>query len=56
MASIGTRSSQATRTAMKRSPISSPLVLPNRVMVGDCVDIMNGLPAGVVDMVFADPP
>jgi len=28
----------------------------NRVLVGDCVEIMNGLPAGSVDMVFADPP
>ena len=34
----------------------STLVLPNRVLVGDCVDLMNGLPAGIVDMVFADPP
>lgn len=28
----------------------------NRVLVGDCVEIMNTLPAGSVDMVFADPP
>ncbi len=41
---------------MKRALTSSPLVLPNRVMVGDCVDIMKGLPSGIVDMVFADPP
>ena len=41
---------------MKRTSNVSPLVLPNRVMVGDCVDLMNGLPAGIVDMVFADPP
>ena len=43
-------------SAMKRPPAKSPLVLPNRVMVGDCVNIMNGLPGGIVDMVFADPP
>ena len=28
----------------------------DRVLVGDCIDLMNGLPAGPVDMVFADPP
>jgi modification methylase len=26
------------------------------VLVGDCIDLMNGLPSGSVDMVFADPP
>ena len=29
---------------------------PNRILLGDCVSLMNGLPAGSVDMVFADPP
>jgi len=28
----------------------------DRVFVGDCIDLMTGLPAGSVDMVFADPP
>ena len=28
----------------------------DRVLVGDCVELMNKLPAGSVDMVFADPP
>ena len=28
----------------------------NRILVGDCVEVMNGLPEGSVDMVFADPP
>ncbi len=28
----------------------------DRVLVGDCIDLMNGLPVGSVDMVFADPP
>jgi len=26
------------------------------VLVGDCIELMNGLPAGAIDMVFADPP
>ena len=28
----------------------------SRVLIGDCVDLMNALPAASVDMVFADPP
>src|SRR5215468_768043 len=28
----------------------------DRVLVGDCVELMKRLPAGSVDMVFADPP
>jgi modification methylase len=28
----------------------------DQVLLGDCVDLMNGLPACSVDMVFADPP
>jgi modification methylase len=28
----------------------------DRILVGDCIALMNGLPAGSVDMVFADPP
>src|SRR5580700_518161 len=28
----------------------------DRVLVGDCIDLMHSLPEGSVDMVFADPP
>src|SRR5260221_11233826 len=28
----------------------------DQVMVGDCVELMNGLKEGSVDLVFADPP
>jgi len=28
----------------------------NRILVGDCVELMNSLPEASVDMVFADPP
>ncbi|MEK9723580.1 MAG: hypothetical protein VW405_08850, partial [Rhodospirillaceae bacterium] len=28
----------------------------DRVLVGDCVELMNALPEASVDMVFADPP
>ena len=27
-----------------------------QVVVGDCVDVMNGLPEASVDLIFADPP
>ena len=30
--------------------------IQDRVLVGDCIELMNGLPAASVDMVFADPP
>ena len=35
---------------------SSEKALANQVLLGDCVEIMTGLPAASVDMVFADPP
>jgi modification methylase len=35
---------------------SMPVDYLDRVLVGDCVELMNGLPGGSVDMVFADPP
>ena len=28
----------------------------DRILAGDCIDVMNGLPAGSVDLIFADPP
>jgi modification methylase len=28
----------------------------DRVLVGDCIELMQGLPEASVDMVFADPP
>ena len=28
----------------------------NKVLHGDCVEIMNSLPEGIVDVIFADPP
>ncbi len=28
----------------------------NSILDGDCIEVMNGLPAGSVDLIFADPP
>lgn len=33
----------------------SPLPL-NQIVPGDCIEVMNSLPAGSVDLIFADPP
>ena len=35
----------------------SNIILPlNKVVVGDCIETMESLPEGCVDMIFADPP
>lgn len=39
----------ATAEEASRLPIDT-------ILVGDCIDHMNGLPAGSVDLIFADPP
>ena len=46
------------RTArMARSADAESPVLPvDTILVGDCIEQMNALPAGSVDLVFADPP
>ncbi len=28
----------------------------NSILEGDCIEVMNGLPEGSVDLIFADPP
>src|SRR4051812_13402324 len=43
------------RTAL--SADAERVVLPvDTILVGDCIDHMNALPAGSVDLIFADPP
>jgi modification methylase len=34
----------------------SPGLPVDRILQGDCIEVMRGLPAGSVDLVFADPP
>jgi modification methylase len=41
--------------AIKTKPAEASLPL-NEILGGDCIDIMNSLPAGSVDLIFADPP
>jgi modification methylase len=44
--------------AGKRKPtaIAAEVIPIDRIFQGDCVEVMNGLPDGSVDLIFADPP
>ena len=44
-----------TTTKTRRAEVARPLPL-NQILAGDCIEIMNGLPEGSVDLIFADPP
>ncbi len=45
---------QAAKAAAKKT---APTVLPlNKILVGDSIELMRGLPSGCLDAVFADPP
>jgi len=40
-----------------KTKIEPAITLPlNEIIGGDCIDVMNALPAGSVDLIFADPP
>ena len=40
-----------------RTPPAQAQALPlNQILGGDCIEVMNSLPAGSVDLIFADPP
>ena len=42
---------------MTTRTIAAAGLLPlNQILAGDCIEVMNSLPAGSVDMIFADPP
>ena len=45
---------RAARTAS--ADAESPVLPVDTILVGDCVEHMNALPAGSVDLIFADPP
>ena len=44
-----------TKTKEQRAEMVRPLPL-NQILAGDCIEVMNSLPAGSVDLIFADPP
>ena len=41
--------------ATKTKPAEAALPL-NQILAGDCIEVMRSLPAGSVDLIFADPP
>ncbi|MEY3307106.1 MAG: hypothetical protein RLZZ413_1144 [Pseudomonadota bacterium] len=42
---------------MTKTKVPEAPVLPlNQILGGDCIEVMNSLPAGSVDLIFADPP
>jgi modification methylase len=41
---------------MTRTPKAEAALPLNQIVAGDCIDAMNSLPEGSVDLVFADPP
>lgn len=42
---------------MARQDTGAQAALPrNQILAGDCIEVMNSLPAGSVDLIFADPP
>ena len=47
------RGSKMTTKTKTKEAVSLPL---NQILDGDCIEIMNSLPAGSVDLIFADPP
>ncbi len=43
--------------ALKTKPAADAAILPlDEILAGDCIEVMRGLPAGSVDLIFADPP
>ena len=39
------------------APTDTAMPLPlNEIIAGDCIDVMNSLPAESIDLIFADPP
>jgi len=52
----GTKTGPASKTGANSSPKQTPNLPLGQVLVGDSIDLMNGLPEKSVDLVFADPP
>ncbi len=50
------RKAHGAEMAMKNTKQGAPALPLNQILDGDCVDVMNSLPADSVDLIFADPP
>ncbi len=42
--------------AVKTKPAEAVTLPRNQILAGDCIELMRGLPAGSIDLIFADPP
>ena len=42
--------------ATKTKPAEAVTLPRNQILAGDCIELMRALPAGSVDLIFADPP
>ncbi|KPQ05787.1 MAG: modification methylase CcrM [Rhodobacteraceae bacterium HLUCCA12] len=42
--------------AVKTRTQEAPVLPVNQIIAGDCIEVMNTLPEGSVDLIFADPP
>ncbi|MDP1575944.1 MAG: site-specific DNA-methyltransferase, partial [Cypionkella sp.] len=42
--------------ATKSKPAVEHILPLNQILDGDCIERMNALPAGSIDLIFADPP
>ena len=38
------------------TPMGADSLPLNRILAGDCIEVMNALPENSVDLIFADPP
>jgi len=47
---------QRQNMATKMKEVVAPVLPLNTILAGDCVAAMNALPAGSIDLIFADPP
>ncbi|MDZ4135350.1 MAG: site-specific DNA-methyltransferase, partial [Paracoccaceae bacterium] len=43
-------------TTKTKTPVAAVNLPLNQILAGDCIAEMNALPAGSVDLIFADPP
>jgi modification methylase len=53
---IGAKAGDRAEMATKIKAAEAAVLPLNQILGGDCIEVMNSLPAGSVDLIFADPP
>lgn len=46
----------AEKAKKSSTKLATPEVVRNRILSGDCVEVMKSLPSRSIDLIFADPP